>query len=669
MSCNLLTRLFRRRRQVPSAFSAPALPVTNLSDKHQVPLLEELISQEEIDLFYLGCLSEQGSYTLTLPELDLQLDISDLTSQLRNIPGCVSVALIEPEGSAEKVDVVLNFATAAEAAMALATHSPINLGNGDQRHIRYADEHASSGERPSKRVKVVESPVPLPQCKICFETMDGAYSRPCFYCQSTWCYGCLHNQFTTSLDDQERFPAKCCGRILHFDIFRNVVPESDYTKYKTRFEQHNTTKPVYCANPTCSAFLPPRIAKPNEMGQIRCSECTSITCTECRVVVPVMEAQAHKCVAADETTALLKQFDYKRCPRCNAGVAKMYGCSHVRCQCGAHWCWDCQRPIQICWSKPCERAQEDGDETDDYDIPEQESESEDEPRPNEVTPRTHPPAPDAVSPAVLRGTVLQRPTIQVAAVVPEPQQAEAVDARPASHDFQIDQAADAAIRASWQPVEAQGFPQNEVVPPVPCTNPSTTATAASPVQEPLLNLDGGDADDWEAGGFDFGDEPIDETWDTWGCLHRFNPVLSKAVWQAQRCWLPDTILAVTTDGTVAKQIECLKCYKTVVLVEPVQEDLDKQRDKQVGRERPDSACDINCSPRMADDTRAVRTTESGVVSEQPCKKGKKRRRNKKQGEVPSLFNCPKCGIFYCAECKKAAAKEISQLLEKSEMQA
>jgi len=659
---------------VPSAFSAPALPVSN--DKHQVPLLEELTIQEDADVFYLGCLSEQGSYTLILPELPSHLDISALTSRLRDLPGCVSGRLIEPEGSAEKVDLILHFATAVEAAMALATQPPINIGDGVQRHIRYADEHVDSGERPSKRVKVVEPPVPLPQCKICSEEMDGTYSRPCFYCRSTWCYECLHNQFTASLDDQERFPAKCCGRVLHFDVARTVVPENDYAKYRTRFEQHNTTKPIYCASPRCSAFLPSRTAKPNEKGQVLCAECTSITCTECRVVVPPTEVQAHKCVAADETAALLKQFDYKRCPRCNTGVAKMYGCSHVRCQCSAHWCWDCQRPIQICWSRPCERAREDGDETDDYDIPQEESESEEESEQNTVTADTHPPAPDAITPAVLRDTILLQPTIEVAAIVPEPQQAEAVSPtyaptaevaqpRPTDHNVHIEQVVNGLARETQQGTAAQALPGGQEVPPGRSANPSTTAIAAPTLQEPFLNLDGEDANDWEAGGFDFGDEPIDETWDTWGCLHHFNPVLGKAVWQDRKEWLPDTRPVATTNATVAKQIDCLKCYKTVVLTQPLQEDPGKQRDKQVDVDCTDLAGDSNDTPTMGDDAGVA--TDRAVGPEQPCRRGKKKRRNKKQGDVPSLFNCPKCGVFYCAECKKAATKEINGLLEKREI--
>ncbi len=45
---------------------------------------------------------------------------------------------------------------------------------------------------------------------------------------------------------------------------------------------------------------------------------------------------------------LLKKWKIKRCPRCHAGVKRMYGCAHMRCHCGAQWCWNCLEPIQVC---------------------------------------------------------------------------------------------------------------------------------------------------------------------------------------------------------------------------------------------------------------------------------------------------------------------------------
>lgn len=41
----------------------------------------------------------------------------------------------------------------------------------------------------------------------------------------------------------------------------------------------------------------------------------------------------------------------------------MYGCSHLECLCGAHWCWGCQKP----WDGDC-TCYEDDDYYSDEDV-------------------------------------------------------------------------------------------------------------------------------------------------------------------------------------------------------------------------------------------------------------------------------------------------------------
>ena len=31
----------------------------------------------------------------------------------------------------------------------------------------------------------------------------------------------------------------------------------------------------------------------------------------------------------------------RECPGCNVTTEKSYGCNHMTCVCGAHWCWEC----------------------------------------------------------------------------------------------------------------------------------------------------------------------------------------------------------------------------------------------------------------------------------------------------------------------------------------
>ncbi|KAK5708171.1 hypothetical protein LTR97_000711 [Elasticomyces elasticus] len=98
------------------------------------------------------------------------------------------------------------------------------------------------------------------------------------------------------------------------------------------------------------------------------------TCPRCHVAVCVKCKQfehAGQCdtSALDHEVAMLAQFGYKRCPLCKHAVKKMYGCSHMQCVCGAHWCYYCQRSINECDGGCGEGMGEDyddGEEEEDY---------------------------------------------------------------------------------------------------------------------------------------------------------------------------------------------------------------------------------------------------------------------------------------------------------------
>lgn len=596
MACTLrlVTRLFRRR-QPAGDFVVPALPIEHKRPELSTPIARWITSETKNEnTLLLGCL-QQGCYTLVYEGIPVQHDTNELEPAVTRLAGFIgySFRLVE-----SKNNLVVSFASTEDATMALATHPAIDLGNGNMSVGRHTDMEDEVDGPARKKMKLEEPSPPLPKCQICGDDLSEEVVNPCFYCKEKWCHDCVGKLFTMALSEPDRFPARCCGKALHYDVVRGIISTPDYIKYRERFEQHNTTKPVYCAKSSCSAFLPPRIAKPNAKGQINCPECENTTCVKCHIVV---DAQAeHQCVLADETTALLIKFGYKSCPCCSAGVAKMFGCPHVRCQCGAHWCWECQRPIQICWQRPCEGSRDDYNE---YDEEESDMASEDE-------------AESATDLAHQEANATPGDTVPTVVV------AELTDNAAPTHNTE-------AVQAAIQPVNPEA------------ARPQGTDTPAAPVvEEDLQNLDDEDADEWENGEFDFGDEPIDESWDTWGCMHRLNPVITKNVWGAHREWIPNTI----DSARLAKQIDCQRCYKTIVLVEPSVEKESVEK-----HERKDSACDVTTT---VDQQQISESAAASITSE------KKKRKAKKKSERPELYNCAKCGMFYCLPCNKAVIKEI-----------
>lgn len=96
-----------------------------------------------------------------------------------------------------------------------------------------------------------------------------------------------------------------------------------------------------------------------------CPRCHIAICSKCKQI----EHGTAPCDTSSEDAALamLQSFGYKRCPRCKAGVKKMFGCSHMQCLCGAHWCYWCQRSIEECDGACAEREEMDDEDGDEYD--------------------------------------------------------------------------------------------------------------------------------------------------------------------------------------------------------------------------------------------------------------------------------------------------------------
>ena len=105
-------------------------------------------------------------------------------------------------------------------------------------------------------------------------------------------------------------------------------------------------------------------AAPLPVPLFTCPKCHIGICTTCKQI----EHAGSPCDTsiADHEIAMLQTFGYKRCPRCKAGVKKMFGCSHMQCVCGAHWCYWCQRSLEEC-DGTCDGREDDDEDEDDYD--------------------------------------------------------------------------------------------------------------------------------------------------------------------------------------------------------------------------------------------------------------------------------------------------------------
>ncbi|KAH7350860.1 hypothetical protein BKA65DRAFT_246201 [Rhexocercosporidium sp. MPI-PUGE-AT-0058] len=221
-------------------------------------------------------------------------------------------------------------------------------------------------------------PPPLKTCSICLEQMDEKQSNFPFQCPqcstSQYCATCLKGWFMDACKDESKMPPKCCT-IIPLSVVKKTVTVEQMNLYKAKFEEWMTPNKLYCPVRTCSAFIPPRIFKkpiknsPIEVGNstaneggltetdsqatpavevkinAACPKCNVQVCTKCRAL-----AHDGACVEGLnlDLAELLKKWKVKQCPRCRTGIRKVYGCSHIKCRCGAHFCWECLQPVDEC---------------------------------------------------------------------------------------------------------------------------------------------------------------------------------------------------------------------------------------------------------------------------------------------------------------------------------
>jgi hypothetical protein len=206
----------------------------------------------------------------------------------------------------------------------------------------------------------------------------------------------------------------------------------------------------------------------------------------------------------------------------------MYGCDHIRCHCGAHWCWACERSINVCFTDPCPVQLEDGID------PEPDTEDEEDLLEAENATTTLGP---------IDGIPYEYPTPSELAL--------------ASVDVPGEVAVVLPPVRSGTPAP-EGLAELDAVDlttsPAPDINPtSSTNVSVEPATLVEENLDDPDDHDWEYQNLDLGPEPMDERWDVWGCAHKCR--------RFERDDIHDRWLNI-------EHLDCQNCFERVYLHNP-----------------------------------------------------------------------------------------------------
>jgi hypothetical protein len=332
-------------------------------------------------------------------------------------------------------------------------------------------------ERPRKPPPPREPPPVI--CIICGDHFARAEEhtaiRPCSRCDSPYCKTCLKTMFVKACTDMSRMPPKCCSQVALHHV-RPYLTQEELALFKAKYEEWSTPKPFYCPVARCSAFIPERLLPRKRTNQgkqrvdsgvgtptsnvIACPSCETDICIDCRNLAHANSTCGPLDFGIDKETAeLLKTWGYKRCPKCGNGLKRMFGCNHMECRCGAHFCWVCLKNQENGCDGGCYDAEEEdySDGEPDRDDDEEQTESEN------------------------------------------------------TNNAELSTAEELAVAQTVEPTAV------ELITPPLVSQPAETQPTPR-----VLNLDGGSGRYWEEADYDFGGEPTDDIQDrAWDCYHDF----------------------------------------------------------------------------------------------------------------------------------------------------
>lgn len=199
---------------------------------------------------------------------------------------------------------------------------------GDLRNRFALDDKPDNGEGSSRYIPSSRSRMLSPkiECSSCFEKCDAIlFEGPCGH---RFCRGCTRQMFLGAIKDEELYPPRCCGNHVPPETAWRVLDYRELQTFREKGIEYSSKDRIYCADPTCSKFIPP-VFIINEHG----------TCPECqqRTHVPCLSL-AHPgvdCPLDEELQTVLavaNQEKWKRCSNCRTMVELYHGCNHVTCR-------------------------------------------------------------------------------------------------------------------------------------------------------------------------------------------------------------------------------------------------------------------------------------------------------------------------------------------------
>ncbi|KAF7891963.1 hypothetical protein EAF00_008265 [Botryotinia globosa] len=170
-------------------------------------------------------------------------------------------------------------------------------------------------------------------------------------CRHEYCRDCLETLFQLSMRDESFFPPRCCNERISVVSVHSFLKPDTISAFAKKVLEFETPNRIYCSSTPCSAFIDPTRIR-NEVAF--CDECGTQTHTVCK-----LKAHTGDCsedTVLKEVLDLARNEGWQRCYSCWSIVELERGCNHVKCRCGAEFCYICGLKWHSCrctdWREP-----------------------------------------------------------------------------------------------------------------------------------------------------------------------------------------------------------------------------------------------------------------------------------------------------------------------------
>ena len=134
---------------------------------------------------------------------------------------------------------------------------------------------------------------------------------------------------------RERDELKCCSKTIPWKVVTSYggLEKNFLQIYAAWLDERHAANPLYCPHENCRAFIHQVCT---QEGFAKCPFCKKQMCVICK-----QKEHPGTCKGDKKLAAMIKENHWQFCPKCGHLVERMHGCNHMRCVCGANFCYRC----------------------------------------------------------------------------------------------------------------------------------------------------------------------------------------------------------------------------------------------------------------------------------------------------------------------------------------